>query len=81
MDEVSMLISGVVEREGKRLVRVSFLRGKCFADGLLPDGVIEKWDGFTQEEVGKLENYLRANRQDILRHAKEVNPLRNWLMG
>lgn len=81
MDEVSMLISGVVEREGKKLVRVSFLRGKSFADGLLPDGVIEKWEGFTQEEVEKLENYMRANRQDILRQAKEVKPLRNWLMS
>lgn len=79
VDEVNMLISGMVEKDGRRLVRVSFLRGRDYADGLLPDGIIEKAQGFSSEEVQKLESYLRFNRQDILRQAKEVNPLRSWL--
>lgn len=74
-----MLISGMVEKDGRRLVRVSFFRGRDYADGLLPDGIIEKAQGFSGEEVQKLESYLRLNRQDILRQAKEVNPLRSWL--
>lgn len=81
MDEVKMLVSAVVAKGDKKLVRVSFVRGNCCADGLLPDGVIEQSRGFTREEVEQLERYLRANRQDILKQAKSVNPLRSWLMS
>ena len=81
MDEVKMLVSCVVVKDGRKIVRVSFLRGKEYAEGILPDGMIEKSEGFTNEEVQMLENYMRANRKEILRQAKEVDPLRNWLMG
>ena len=76
MDEVKMLVSCVVVKENRKIVRVSFVRGRDYAEGILPDGLIEKSEGFSQEEVGKLETFLRSNRQDIL---KEINPLRNWL--
>ena len=79
MDEVKMMISCVVVKDNRKIVRVSFLRGTDYADSVLPDGVIEKSGGFTAAEVQKLENYLRSNRQEILRQAKEINPLRNWL--
>ena len=81
MDEVKMLISCVVAKGDKKMVRVSFLRGKDYAEGILPEGMIEKSQGFTDEEVQKLESYIRKNRQDILRQAKEINPLRNWMNG
>lgn len=81
MDEVKMLISCVVAKGDRKMVRVSFLREKDYAEGILPDGMIEKSQGFTEEEVQKLENYMRANRRDILCRAKEINPLRNWLDG
>lgn len=79
MDEVKMLVSCVVEKEGRKIVRLSFLRGEDYAEGILPDGLIEKSRGFTDGEIQKLENYIRTNRQDILKQAKEINPLRNWM--
>ncbi len=79
MNDVKMMVSCVVEKDKRKIVRVSFLRGKDYADGILPDGIIEKSGGFTSAEVQKLENYLRANRQDILKQARGINPLRNWL--
>lgn len=78
-DEVKMLISCMVEKEGKKIVRLSFLRGNDYAEGILPEGIIEKAKGFTEEEVGKLERYIRTNRKDILQQSKEINPLRNWM--
>lgn len=87
MDEVKMLVSCVVEKEGRKIVRVSFLRGMeeghsiDYAEGILPDGIIVKSEGFSEEEVRKLEAYIRANRQEILKQAKEINPLRNWMNG
>lgn len=79
MDEVKMLVSCVVVKENRKIVRVSFVRGKDYAEGILPDGLIENSKGFTAEEVRKLETFMRSNRQDILKEAKAVNPLRNWL--
>ena len=82
-----MLVSCVVEKEGRKIVRVSFLRGMeeersmDYAEGILPDGIIVKSEGFSEEEVRKLEAYIRANRQEILKQAKEINPLRNWMNG
>ncbi|MCI9231680.1 MAG: hypothetical protein HFH98_02525 [Lachnospiraceae bacterium] len=87
MDEVKMLVSCVVEKEGRKIVRVSFLRGMeeersmDYAEGILPDGIIVKSEGFSGTEVQKLEAYMRANRKDILKQAKEINPLRNWMNG
>lgn len=93
MDEVKMLVSCVVEKEGRKIVRLSFLRemeeghsmekghSMDYAEGILPEGIIVKSEGFTKEEVRKLENYIRTNRQDILKQAKEINPLRNWMNG
>lgn len=79
MEEVKMLVSGFVVKDGRRIVRVSFLRGRDYAEGILPDGMIEKSEGFTASETVQLENYMRANRADILKQAKEINPIRNWL--
>ncbi len=81
MEEVTMLVSGFVMKDNRKIVRVSFLRGKCMAEGILPDGFIEKSIGFSQEETQKLELYMRANRQEIFEQAKEVNPIRSWLKG
>ena len=98
MDLVKMLVSCVVEKEGRKIVRISFLRGMeeehsmeehsmeeehsmDYAEGILPDGIIVKSEGFSEEEVRKLEAYIRANRQEILKQAKEINPLRNWMNG
>ncbi|MCI8542387.1 MAG: hypothetical protein HFH95_03565 [Lachnospiraceae bacterium] len=52
-----------------------------YAEGILPEGIVVKSEGFTEEEVSKLEAYIRANRKDILKQAKEINPLRNWING
>jgi len=79
MDEVKMLVSGFVVKDNRRIVRVSFLRGKAYAEGLMPDGKIEKSKGFGDEEIRKLENFLRVHKEEILAEAKKVNPIRSWM--
>ena len=79
MDEVKMLVSGLVVKDKRRIVRVSFLRGEAYAEGILPEGRINKSNGFTNEEIRKLENFLRANKEEILGEAKKVNPIRSWM--
>lgn len=79
MDSVNMLVSGIINREGKRFARVSFTRGKDIAEGIVPDGVIDHAEGFSDAEVAKLERYLRENCGEIMEQARQVNPIKNWL--
>lgn len=75
-EEMSVLVSGMLHKEDKTFVRVSFLRGKDWAEGIVPDGVIEKSEGFTKEEIDKLEDYLAGDKEQIIKQAKGVNPVR-----
>ncbi len=77
VEEMKVLVSGVLRHEGKTFVRVSFLRGKDWAEGIVPDGVIEKAEGFSPEEIGKLQEYLAGEKEMIIRQAKGINPIRN----
>lgn len=79
MSEVDMLISGFFMKDGRKMMRVSFTRGKAFAEGLLPDGMIDRSEGFSREELEKLEKFLRANSREIMEQGKEINPIRSWL--
>lgn len=76
-EDVNMLVTGLLHKNGKSFVRVSFLRGKDWAEGIVPDAKIEKSEGFTEEEVSKLEAYLLEQKAMIMDQAKGVNPLRN----
>lgn len=79
MGEVTMLVSGIVVKDNRKIVRVSFLRDNDYAEGIMPDAVIEKSKGFNPEELTKLEKFLRLHKEEILQQAKEVNPIRSWL--
>lgn len=81
MEKVTLLISGVLGIDGRKMIRVSFLRGEDRAEGLLPEGRVTLSKGFSEEEVHKLEIYLRTHRKEITEQAKGVNPIRNWLFG
>ncbi len=75
-EEMNVLVSGMLHKGDKTFVRVSFLRGKDWAEGIVPDGVIEKSEGFTKEEIEKLEEYLAGDKDQIMKQAKGVNPVR-----
>lgn len=78
-EEMTILVSGALHKDGKTFVRVSFLRGKDWAEGIVPDGVIEKSEGFTEDEIERLVEYLAAEKDLIIQQAKGVNPIRSLL--
>ena len=80
MDEVTLNLSGVVEKDGQKIAYVRFSRGDDFAEGYIPDCIFTKVQGFTDEEVSMLTDYLRANLTDLKRKAAAINPL-NAFMG
>ncbi|TCL56954.1 hypothetical protein EDD76_110127 [Kineothrix alysoides] len=79
-EELRMTYSGLLMKDGEKMVRVSFERGKgTYAEGIVPRGVIEKSSGFTKEEVDMLTVYLKDNATDIINRAKGVNFLNDWM--
>ncbi len=80
MDEVKLDISGVVEKDGKKIAHICFTRGEDVAEGYIPDCVLTKVQGFTDEEAGQLVDYLKANLTDLKKRAAGINPL-NAFMG
>lgn len=76
-EEMQVLVSGIIRREDKKFVRVSFLRGQDWAEGIIPEGKIEQSEGFTKEEIDKLEDYLAGEKAALLEQARLVNPIRN----
>jgi len=74
-----MTISGIIKKDGRSFVRVSFLRGRDYAEGISPDGIIDKSEGFTEEELVKLKEYITESENEIMEKAKGINPLRDWL--
>lgn len=77
LESMQMMISGRLTKDGRDIVRVSFFRDNGYADGVLPDAKIEKYEGFDAGEVRMLEEYLRTNSADIYAQAKKVNPMKN----
>ena len=82
--DLTMTYSAILkDKDNKKIVRVQFERsgekGREVAEGILPDGVIVHQNGYTAEEIKALEEYIRANADDILSKAKVIsNPLK-WL--
>ena len=75
MDEVTLNLSGVVEKDGQKIAYVRFSRGDDFAEGYIPDCIFTKVQGFTDDEVSMLTDYLQANLTDLKRRAAGINPL------
>lgn len=75
MDEVTLNLSGVVEKDGQKIAYVRFSRGDDFAEGYIPDCIITKVQGFTDDEVSMLTDYLRANLTGLKKRAAGINPL------
>lgn len=80
MSDVNLDISGVVEKDGKKIAHIRFTRGEDMAEGYIPDCVFTKVKGFTDEETEQLTDYLRANLTDLKKRAAAINPL-NAFMG
>lgn len=76
-EEIKMTVTTLLHKDGEAFARVSFLRENDWAEGIVPGGKIEQSEGFSGEEIEKLEAYLTEEEQMILSQAKKINPIKN----
>lgn len=82
--EMKFTYTGILhDKNGEKLVRVSFEREKQgkreFAEGAVPACKIDSSFGFSDEELGRLEAYLKENSAEIMLRAREITGITHWL--
>lgn len=65
-EEMKMTYTSVLTKDDKPLVSLAFERGKDRCEATVPECVVTKNNGFTDEEVEALEHYLRSNKKTII---------------
>lgn len=80
MDELTLQISGISVKDGKKQACVRFTDNERYAEGTIPDCVIIRSEGFTNKEKAQLEDYLKANLSELKKASAKINPL-NAIMG
>lgn len=71
--ELNMSVSTVFQKDGKACACVSFSDGKRNAEAEIPECTITKNRGFSPEELAGLKDYLKANRDELMKTAKGIN--------
>lgn len=69
--------SAVLNKQGKPFVSVMIEREKDCAEGSVPECRITKSQGFSEEEICELEEYLRNHGQEIIEDAKKITGFMN----
>lgn len=76
-EEMKMTYTSVVTKDNKPMISIKFERGNDICEGGVPECVISKNDGFTDEEIEGLEHYLRMNKREIIEQGKSISGLLN----
>lgn len=75
-DSVSINVSGIIEKNGKKAAWVSFTDGNRFAEGTIPDCRISSNKGFTADEVSQLEAYMKRELASLKKMASGINVMK-----
>ena len=70
---VDISVSGVFDKDGKKIAYVSFSDGGRLAEGTVPDCVITRNRGFSDDEIRQLEEYMRRELPSIKKLASGIN--------
>lgn len=74
-NELKMSVSPICVKDGNRYAFVNFTDGKRLAEGKIPDCKIISNKGFSEEEVGKLEEYMQKELPKLKKMAAGINVL------
>ena len=72
---MNMQVSGVCSRGDEKVAYVLFEEETRSAEGVIPECKIVRNKGFSDEEVSRLEEYMKENLGMLKRHAVGINPI------
>lgn len=73
---MNMMVSGVSEKNGRKIAYILFEdEDKRSAEAVIPECRVISNNGFSEEEVAQLEDYVRRNLTDLKKRAAGINPV------
>lgn len=78
-EEIRMSVSSMTRNKDSKAVYVQFQDGSKSAEIALPEGRLVRNDGFTDEEIERLTDYVNNEQETIYGLAKQINPIRAFL--
>lgn len=76
---LQIICSGILRKDGEKIIYVRFERGKDYAEGSIPAAKITSVKGFSADEIAQFESYLAEHTFDIIEQAKTVNLMKNFM--
>lgn len=74
-DELNMSVSPICVKDGNRYAFVTFSDGNRLAEGKIPDCKIISNKGFSEAEIGQLEEYMQKELPKLKQMAAGINVL------
>ena len=72
-DNIDISVSGLFEKDDRKIAYVSFSSGDKTAEGTIPECGITRNNGFSDSEKEQLEEYMRANVIELRKMASGIN--------
>ena len=72
-DNIDISVSGLFEKDDRKIAYVSFSSGGKTAEGTIPECEITRNNGFSDSEKEQLEEYMRANVIELRKMASGIN--------
>lgn len=77
--EINMTVSTMTRHGDDKAIYVLFTDGAKSAEFAVPDNRLVKNNGFSDEEIAQLTDYVSNEHDSIFAIAKKVNPMKNLL--
>ena len=77
--EIRMNVSSLIRKDGDKAIYVMFTDDTRQAEFVIPEGRLLNNSGFSDEEIGKLKDYLKNDQDHIYEIAKKVNPMKGFM--
>lgn len=78
-EEMTMTYTSVLTKDNKPMISLLFERKGDKCEAIVPDCKVTKNNGFSDEEVKAIEQYLAANKKMIIENSKGISGLFNIL--
>ncbi|MCH5256299.1 MAG: hypothetical protein J1D87_03360 [Lachnospiraceae bacterium] len=78
-NELNMSVSPICVKDGKKYAFVSFTDGTRTAEGKIPDCTITNNDGFSEDEVQQLEDYMNQELPQLKKMAAGIDVMKTFL--
>ena len=75
--EISMTVSTMTRHGDDKAIYVVFTDGSKSAEFVVPEDRLVKNNGFSEDEIAGLSDYVANEHDTIYSVAKKINPMRN----